>query len=113
MKYDLAMATVKSHGRRDPGHDTSSSCVVGVCEFGGASEKARRPRRLPSPGCLAQREWIVPIPGTTKKHRVEENAAAADIELTEADLHEIEEAASQIEIQGARYPESSQQMVDR
>jgi aryl-alcohol dehydrogenase-like predicted oxidoreductase len=62
---------------------------------------------------LAQKPWIVPIPGTTKLHRLEENIAAADIELTPDDLHEIDSAASQITPEGARYPESAQRMVDR
>ena len=62
---------------------------------------------------LAQKPWIVPIPGTTKLHRLQENVAAASVDLTEEDLREIENAASQITVQGARYSESSQQMVDR
>jgi aryl-alcohol dehydrogenase-like predicted oxidoreductase len=60
---------------------------------------------------LAQRPWVVPIPGTTKLHRLEENVAAADVELTDDDLREIDEA--QLEAQGARYSEASQRMVDR
>jgi aryl-alcohol dehydrogenase-like predicted oxidoreductase len=60
---------------------------------------------------LAQKPWIVPIPGTTKLHRLEENIAAADVELTEDDLHEIEDA--QIEAQGERYSEANQRMIDR
>jgi aryl-alcohol dehydrogenase-like predicted oxidoreductase len=60
---------------------------------------------------LAQKPWIVPIPGTTKLHRLEENIAAADIELTTDDLREIDEA--QIEAQGARYSEANQRMIDR
>jgi aryl-alcohol dehydrogenase-like predicted oxidoreductase len=60
---------------------------------------------------LAQRPWIVPIPGTTKRHRLDENIAAADIELTPDDLREIESA--QIEAQGARYSEAGQRMIDR
>ena len=60
---------------------------------------------------LAQKQWIVPIPGTTKIHRLEENAGAASIELTDADLREIEEA--QVEAQGHRYGEASERMVDR
>ena len=55
----------------------------------------------------------MPIPGTTKLHRLQENVAAASIELTESDLREIESAASQITVQGARYSEGSQRMVDR
>jgi aryl-alcohol dehydrogenase-like predicted oxidoreductase len=62
---------------------------------------------------LAQKPWIVPIPGTTKPHRLEENIAAADVELTSDDLHEIDSAASQIMPEGARYSESAQRMVDR
>jgi aryl-alcohol dehydrogenase-like predicted oxidoreductase len=62
---------------------------------------------------LAQKRWIVPIPGTTKPHRLEENAAAADLRLTDDDLQEIETAAAQITPEGARYPESAQRMIDR
>jgi aryl-alcohol dehydrogenase-like predicted oxidoreductase len=60
---------------------------------------------------LAQKPWIVPIPGTTKLHRVEENIAAADIELTSDDLREIEEA--HLSAEGARYSEAQQRMIDR
>jgi aryl-alcohol dehydrogenase-like predicted oxidoreductase len=62
---------------------------------------------------LAQKPWIVPIPGTTKLHRLEENLRAADVQLTSADLRQIEDAVSRVEIHGARYPEQLQQMVDR
>jgi aryl-alcohol dehydrogenase-like predicted oxidoreductase len=55
---------------------------------------------------LAQKPWIVPIPGTTKLHRLEENLGAADLELTEEDLRKITEAAEQVKIEGARYPEN-------
>ena len=54
---------------------------------------------------LAQRPWIVPIPGTTKLHRLEENAAAADIELTSEELQEIEVVSARIKVMGNRYPE--------
>ena len=60
---------------------------------------------------LAQKPWIVPIPGTTKLHRLEENIASADVELTPDDLGEIED--TQVEAQGARYSESSQRLIDR
>jgi len=60
---------------------------------------------------LAQRSWIVPIPGTTKLHRLEENLAAADIQLTPQDRQEIEDA--QLEARGARYTEAAQRMIDR
>jgi aryl-alcohol dehydrogenase-like predicted oxidoreductase len=62
---------------------------------------------------LAQKPWIVPIPGTTKLHRLDENIEAADVELTPDDLRDIESAVSQVAIQGARYPERLQQRVDR
>jgi aryl-alcohol dehydrogenase-like predicted oxidoreductase len=62
---------------------------------------------------LAQKPWIVPIPGTTKLNRLEENVGAVEIELTRDDLREIESAASQIEVQGARYPEHLEQMTGR
>jgi len=62
---------------------------------------------------LAQKPWIVPIPGTTKLHRLEENLAAAAIELTAADLRDIDGAVSKVAVQGARYPENLQRMVGR
>jgi aryl-alcohol dehydrogenase-like predicted oxidoreductase len=62
---------------------------------------------------LAQKPWIVPIPGTTKRHRLEENIAAAAIELTVEELREIDRAAAQIAVQGARYPEHLQRLVGR
>ncbi len=62
---------------------------------------------------LAQKPWIVPIPGTTKMHRLEENLGAVDVELTPEDLQEIGSAAAQIMIHGERYSESSQRMIDR
>ena len=62
---------------------------------------------------LAQKSWIVPIPGTTKLHRLEENIGAAAIELTTDDLRDIENAASKIKVQGARYPEHLEQLAGR
>ena len=62
---------------------------------------------------LAQKPWIVPIPGTTKLHRLEENLGAADVELTADDLHIIENAVSGVEVQGERYPAHLQQFVKR
>src|SRR5256885_3200926 len=62
---------------------------------------------------LAQKPWIVPIPGTTKLKRLEENIGAASIELTSDDLREIDRAASKIKVQGARYPEHLEQLADR
>jgi aryl-alcohol dehydrogenase-like predicted oxidoreductase len=62
---------------------------------------------------LAQRPWIVPIPGTTKLHRLEENLGAPNVELTASDLRAIEDALAQVAVQGARYPEHLQRMVNR
>lgn len=69
---------------------------------------ANRPRWL-----LAQQPWIVPIPGTTKRHRLEENLGALDIQLTASDLQEIDQATSRIELRGARYPEDLMKLVGR
>jgi aryl-alcohol dehydrogenase-like predicted oxidoreductase len=62
---------------------------------------------------LAQKSWLVPIPGTTKLHRLQENMAAVSVELSEGDLREIESAASGIKVQGARYSEAAQRMINR
>jgi aryl-alcohol dehydrogenase-like predicted oxidoreductase len=62
---------------------------------------------------LAQKPWIVPIPGTTKLHPVQENVAGASIQLNEQDLRDIESATSEITVQGARYSEGAQRMIDR
>jgi pyridoxine 4-dehydrogenase len=62
---------------------------------------------------LAQKPWIVPIPGTTKRHRLEENVGAAAFELTAADLGEVGAAASQVSVQGERYSEAAQKMINR
>jgi aryl-alcohol dehydrogenase-like predicted oxidoreductase len=71
-----------------------------------AERKKATPARIALAWLLAQRPWIVPIPGTTKLARLEENVGAVAVELTAEDLHEIESAASKIAIQGARYPEA-------
>jgi aryl-alcohol dehydrogenase-like predicted oxidoreductase len=62
---------------------------------------------------LAQRPWVVPIPGTTKLHRVEENIAAAGVELTQEELDEIDHQASKITLEGERYSEAGQRSIDR
>jgi aryl-alcohol dehydrogenase-like predicted oxidoreductase len=71
------------------------------------------PAQLALAWLIAQRPWIVPIPGTTKLHRLEENIGAIDIELTPADLREIDSAASRISVQGTRYPQELQRSIDR
>jgi aryl-alcohol dehydrogenase-like predicted oxidoreductase len=78
-----------------------------------AARKRSTPAQVALAWVLAQQPWIVPIPGTTQLPRLEENLGAADIELTADDLREIDAAASRIELQGARYPEASQRMIDR
>ena len=62
---------------------------------------------------LAQQPWIVPIPGTRKLARLEENLAAAALQLTAADLNEINTASAATTVQGARYPEAMEQLIDR
>jgi aryl-alcohol dehydrogenase-like predicted oxidoreductase len=78
-----------------------------------AAEKSVTPAQVALAWLLAQKPWIVPIPGTTKLHRLEENLGAIDVNLTADDLRRIDEASSQITIHGARYGEGSQKMVDR
>ena len=78
-----------------------------------AGRKNATPAQISLAWLLAQKPWIVPIPGTTKLHRLEENIGAVALELTPEDLRDIESAASQITIQGARYPEQLQRMTGR
>ena len=78
-----------------------------------AKRKKAAPAQISLAWLLAQKPWIVPIPGTTKLHRLEENIGAASIELTPDDLREIDSAASKITVQGARYPEKLEQMTGR
>jgi len=78
-----------------------------------AKRKGATPAQVALAWVLAQKPWIVPIPGTTKVARLEENLGAAGVELTADDLREIDAAASRIEVQGARYSEAAQRMVDR
>ncbi len=78
-----------------------------------AEWKKATPAQIALAWILAQKPWIVPIPGTTKLHRLQENLAAASVELTEGVLREIESAASQIKVHGARYSEAAQRMINR
>jgi len=85
-----------------------------VAELGKfAAQKKATPAQIALAWLLAQKAWIVPIPGTTKLHRLEENIAAAAVTLSPGDLREIDEAASRIAVQGARYPEELQKLVGR
>jgi aryl-alcohol dehydrogenase-like predicted oxidoreductase len=78
-----------------------------------AKKKNATPAQIAIAWLLGQKPWIVPIPGTTKLHRLEENLGAADVELTGDDLAEIERAASAITVQGARYPEQLEATTGR
>jgi aryl-alcohol dehydrogenase-like predicted oxidoreductase len=77
-----------------------------------AERKRATPAQIALAWLLAQRPWIVPIPGTTKLHRLEENIGAASVELTAEDLKEIDAAASRITVQGARYPEDMERRTN-
>jgi aryl-alcohol dehydrogenase-like predicted oxidoreductase len=78
-----------------------------------AAQKKATPAQIALAWLLAQKPWIVPIPGTTKLHRLEENLGAVNVELTPEDLREIDQAASEIDVQGARYPEKLEAMTGR
>jgi len=78
-----------------------------------AQQKKATPAQIALGWILAQEPWMVPIPGTTKLHRLKENVGAAAVELTPDDLREIESATSEVKVQGARYPEQIEQMTGR
>jgi aryl-alcohol dehydrogenase-like predicted oxidoreductase len=78
-----------------------------------AAAKHVTPAQLALAWVLAQKPWIVPIPGTTKLHRLEENLGGNDVRLSGEELREIDAAASQVTVQGARYSEGAQKMIDR
>jgi aryl-alcohol dehydrogenase-like predicted oxidoreductase len=78
-----------------------------------AARKQATPAQVALAWVLAQKPWVVPIPGTTKRHRLAENLGGAAVQLTADDLREIEGAVSTIEVRGARYPEHLQKMVGR
>jgi len=78
-----------------------------------AQKNQATPAQIALAWVLAQRPWMVPIPGTTKIHRLEENLGAANVELTPEDLRQIDAAASKVPVQGERYPEAMQRLVNR
>jgi aryl-alcohol dehydrogenase-like predicted oxidoreductase len=78
-----------------------------------ADEKKAAPAQIALAWLLAQKPWIVPIPGTTKLHRLDENVGAVAVELTTEDLRQIDSSFSKITVQGARYPENLQKLVGR
>ena len=78
-----------------------------------AQQKKATPAQIALAWLLAKKPWIVPIPGTTKLSRLEENLGAATIELTTEDMHALEEASSAINVKGDRYPATHQKLIDR
>jgi aryl-alcohol dehydrogenase-like predicted oxidoreductase len=78
-----------------------------------ARRKQATPAQVAIGWLLAKKPWIVPIPGTTRRHRLEENLGAADVSFTAQELVEIETAAAEITVQGARYPEQFERLIDR
>jgi len=80
---------------------------------GSRSGKKATPAQIALAWILAQKPWIVPIPGTTKLHRLEENLSAVNVELTPEDIYELGSAAAKIPVQGERYPEAAQRMINR
>jgi aryl-alcohol dehydrogenase-like predicted oxidoreductase len=98
--------------RFNPENRRANQAIVDLLERI-AKQKKATPAQIALAWLLAQKPWIVPIPGTTKLHRLEENIGAATVELTLNDLHEINGTASRITIQGHRYSESAQRLIDR
>jgi aryl-alcohol dehydrogenase-like predicted oxidoreductase len=78
-----------------------------------AEQKKTTPAQIALAWILAQKPWMVPIPGTTKLHRLEENLGAVNVQLSPDDLRQIDAASSKIPVQGARYPENLQKLVNR
>jgi aryl-alcohol dehydrogenase-like predicted oxidoreductase len=95
-----------------PENRKANQAVVDVISAIAARKKAT-PAQLALAWVLAQRPWIVPIPGTTKRHRLEENLGAVNLELTSGDLQELNAATASITVHGHRYSEASQRMIDR
>ena len=91
--------------------DANQAMVTLLDRF--ATEKKATPAQIALAWLLAKKPWIVPIPGTTKLHRLQENIGAAEVELTPNELREIESAAANIDVQGARYPEQIEQLSYR
>ena len=98
--------------RFDPENRQANQALVDLLQAI-ASRKHATPGQIALAWLLAQKPWIVPIPGTTKRHRLEENIRAVDVELTQGDIADIETAASQIPIRGARYPEAMERLSNR
>jgi len=98
--------------RFNPENRKANHAIVDVvAQF--AKEKNATPAQIALAWVLAQKPWMVPIPGTTKLHRLEENLGAASVTLTPGEIRQLSEATSRVEVQGARYPESAQKMINR
>jgi aryl-alcohol dehydrogenase-like predicted oxidoreductase len=98
--------------RFSPENRKANQAVVDLLEKF-AQQKKATPAQIALAWLLAQKPWIAPIPGTTKLHRLEENISAVNLELSPDDLRQLEIAASKIAVQGARYPEEFQKLVNR
>jgi len=98
--------------RFSPENREANQVLVGLVEEFARQKKAT-PAQIALAWLLAEKPWIVPIPGTTKLHRLEENIGAASVTLTAADVRQLDEATSKLELQGARYPEHLQKLVGR
>ncbi len=98
--------------RFDPENRKANQALVEVVEAF-AKQKNATPAQVALAWVLAQKPWLVPIPGTTKLHRLRENLGALALQLTPQDLRTLESAAANIRVQGARYPEHLQKMIDR
>jgi aryl-alcohol dehydrogenase-like predicted oxidoreductase len=89
----------------------NQTLIERVEEF--AKKKNATPAQIALAWVLAQKDWIVPIPGTTKVHRLKENVGAVNVEMTEDDLRELDRLTAQVKVVGARYGEGSQKLVNR
>jgi aryl-alcohol dehydrogenase-like predicted oxidoreductase len=98
--------------RFTPENVKANQALVELLE-GFATQKHAKPAQVALAWLLAKRPWIVPIPGTTKLHRLEENLGAADVQLSLDDLRAIEDASASVHIQGARYPETHERLTGR
>src|SRR5581483_3807399 len=90
----------------------ANQALVGVIDRF-AEQKKATPAQIALAWLLAQKPWMVPIPGTTKLHRLEENLGAVNVTLSPDDLRQIDESSSQIRLVGERYPEAAQKMINR
>jgi aryl-alcohol dehydrogenase-like predicted oxidoreductase len=98
--------------RFDPENRKANQALVDVVERF-ARQRRATPAQVALAWVLAQKRWIIPIPGTTKLHRLRENIGAVSVQLTPGDLGKLAGAASKINVQGARYPEHLQKLVGR